>query len=58
MNTKKLFFWIGLALIADGFLSIIWGKSCSDMCFNNQMLGQYVRIIRIIMGGALVYFNR
>jgi hypothetical protein len=58
MNLRKLYLRIGTFLIADALLSIIWGLNCSDMCFNNSNLGNWIRLVRGICGGVLIYYNR
>ena len=58
MNTKKLYFWIGMFLILDGVLSYYYGNACLNNCLNNNDFGNMVRIIRAIVGGVLVYYNK
>jgi hypothetical protein len=58
VNTKKLFFWIGILLIVDGAGSIYFGSSCLNNCVNNNNFGNLVRIARIISGGLLVFYNK
>jgi hypothetical protein len=55
---KKLLFWFGVFLLADGILSWYFGNSCLNSCANNNLLGNAVRGLRAGIGFYLIYKNR
>lgn len=64
MNKQKLFFWMGIFLVIDAVLSLYWGNFQLQRfidgfgTMNNSFLGNLVRIVRLIIGGTLVFYNR
>lgn len=55
---NKIYFYIGLFLLADAIASLYWGVSCLDSCFNNSPIGEFVRIVRAGIGAYLVARNK
>lgn len=47
----------GIFLFLDGILSLLWGNSCLNTCFNNSAFGNSVRVIRAIIGFFLIVFG-
>lgn len=58
METRKIYFWFGVALILDGLLSHYFGQKCLNSCANNNDFGTLVRFARAGIGGLLVWWNR
>jgi hypothetical protein len=55
MSDMKWINWLGLVLILDSVASLIWGLSdfCT-LCPNNSVIGQFVRVGRLLIGVSLV----
>lgn len=53
MINKHIIFTIGVFLILDGVLSLLW--AAPDNCMNNTPFGNLIRIIRALIGVYLIY---
>jgi len=57
-GTRKILLLTGIFLVLDGVLSIYFGHKCLNSCTNNNLFGDFVRIIRALVGGYLIYLGR
>ena len=56
MIKEKIMFGIGIFLVLDGILSLIW--AAPDDCMNNTPVGNFIRVIRALIGIYLIYKSR
>lgn len=57
MKNKKILLLIGIFLLLDGLLSIYFGHKCIITCVNNSFFGDFIRLLRTVIGGYLIYLG-